>query len=254
MEEGNTRVTQEEIEKEQLSEVDTRTTNLPQRYWLYGGILLLLCIVVLFRINEIKSTPPVVYKAEVVSEPILSAEELEEERSVLRMAGIVNVSDSNLDVFANQTIRQESKNPSELETSKFTTAEEVAEIVSINQPVNLPESTKFESNGTGIKANKVTLTNNATKSEKVNAVEIEGVVFSIDQKNKFITLTNQSGTYRINVDTDTKFLINNSRFTFEDLRSTDIILVRGKRSKSSNEIEANTVVIIGLFELNDTVN
>lgn len=240
------------------SDVSRQLNIIIKKYGLaFGGILLVGVLATLFIINSNNSDPGISPEPllEVETTPLLSTEEVEMARVSLKGSSSTDNSISN-NIKAQNTgsIDIYSVDASKLGSTKSITDEEAALIVENNTPLPPPEAVKIESNGSGIIIGDVTVNKTATKGKSAVPRTIEGLVFSIANENKFITLTSPDGAYQISVNDDTKFVINNSEFSFSDLKQSDIVKITGFGTESANEFTASSVEIIDTFEFNSRIN
>lgn len=243
---------------QKASKTVVETSSHLSRYGVYVGIFFIICVLIfLYSINSSKTEAPVVTEivTEIPVKSLLSSEEVDIARISLKGSSSTdNLTSNNFEAQNTGSIDIQSLDQSELESTKSITAEEAALIAEKSKPLPPLEAVKIESSGSGVIIGDVTVVNTATEGKSSVPRTIEGLVFSIDTDNNYIKVTNPDGAYQISVNSETKFIIDNSEFDFSSLKQSDIVKIDGSGPESSKEFTASSVEVIDTFEFNSRIN
>ena len=78
---------------------------------------------------------------------------------------------------------------------------------------------------------------------------IKGIVFMSDTHNGIIKLVSEGVGFSAFVNQDTVFVVDNTNFRFEDLKSRDIVTIEGMISPGSHQIKAQKITLVGAKKL-----
>jgi phage-related tail fiber protein len=131
-------------------------------------------------------------------------------------------------------------------TTKTMTDQEISDLYADQQnKISSVSEIKVESSDETLQIKNVTV--HKTDAEKTTR-SAKGFVFAIDTDKQIIVFFDKEDHYKAFVSNDTIFTVDGKRFLFSSLEQGDIITVSGQSAVNSNEIQASTVILTGVFE------
>lgn len=212
--------------------------------YVFIGVLILVGVLIAVLLQIIYHNNPVQ-----TEEKVLTAKEIQEER--------LSLANNNPDLIINENTFQDDS--TEDTSPPKTNSKSPTLVLENNSQLKKTVTSPQPSSDTGVESIE-SFSSNEHPDVKISVelpstddvqMNIEGTIFGINAAENEITIvqTGGAGLFTVNVDANTKYILNDGIISFSDIKDSDRIVVEGYGKETGSSMLATKITVIGFIQI-----